>query len=278
MQKKIHLVTGKGGVGKSVLAAALALRESQRGSSLLAELGDRSFYQDFLGLGPVSYHPTRYQSVDVVLWSGADCLREYAKYLIKVDSLTKLFFENSVMRTFVNIAPALPELAIMGKVTSGPRRHGPPLKYDYLTVDAFATGHFLALMRAAPAMAQAIPFGPMGEQGRGILKTLQDKELCEYHIVTLPEELPLKETLELKAQLESEFGVIPKIYLNKAFNVHDNFRFPESDFGEYLKFQVSKTKFAQDYLNEKQISFTEIPWFLHGTGAEIVQSVVEVLK
>lgn len=277
MQKKIHFVTGKGGVGKSVLAAGLAHKLSAQGSCLLAELGDHSFFQDYLQIPKVSYQPIPYEKYKICLWTGAECLREYARHLIKVESLFRLFFENSVMRTFINIAPALPELAIMGKITSGPRKHGPAMDYDSLIIDAYATGHFIALMKAGPGMASAVPFGPMGEQSRSISETLKNPEICQYHIVTLPEELPLKEAIELKAQLKSEFGVDSQIYLNKTLDL-SNIDFPQNPFGEYLRFQAQKIEFARGYLRERKEEFIEIPWILEGTGAEIVRKVGEALK
>ncbi|RYZ87557.1 MAG: arsenical pump-driving ATPase [Proteobacteria bacterium] len=219
MSAQILFVTGKGGVGKSTVAAALALKKAQSGlKTLLVEIGDQSFYKDFFHLPKVGYTPTVLQeNLSVALWTGQDCLREYIVHLIKVEALYKLFFENAVMKAFINVAPALPELAIMGKAPSGPRKHGPKLAYDCLVIDAYATGHFMALVGAATGMAQAVKFGPMGEQSRGIDKVLRDPKLCEYYLVCLPEELPVKETEELYAELESKFEITPHIVLNKCF-------------------------------------------------------------
>jgi anion-transporting ArsA/GET3 family ATPase len=253
MKQEIHFVSGKGGVGKSIVAAALALKKSREGRKvLLVELGDQSFYQDFFGLSSVGFAPKELKpNLAVALWSGEACLREYATYLIKVESLAKLFFENSVMSAFVNIAPALPELAILGKITSGPRKHGPPLPYDCIVVDAFATGHFIALMEAPKGMASAVQFGPMGEQSRSIDKCLRDQELCKYHIVTLPEELPVKESVELTEKLKSEFNVDPEIIMNKVLvspvdnktleKVQDE-KSDLSEFARYVHFQVDRQK------------------------------------
>lgn len=249
-KQEIHFITGKGGVGKSAVAAALALKKSREGKkTLLVEMGDQSFFQEYFNLPTVNFKPTQLRpNLDVALWSGQDCLREYALHLIKVESLYRIFFENSVMSAFINVAPALPELAIMGKVTSGIRKHGPPLPYDCLVIDSFATGHFMALMRAPMGMAKVVQFGPMGEQSRSIDQNLRDPNLCHYHIVTLPEELPLKEAAELANDLKEEFGVNPFLILNKIMVTDLTLEHLQktksksaalNDFIDYLKFHIA---------------------------------------
>lgn len=289
MKQEIHFVSGKGGVGKSLVAAALALKKSREGRKvLLVELGDQSFYQDFFGLSAVGFVPTELKpNLSVALWSGDACLREYATYLIKVEALSKLFFENSVMRAFVNIAPALPELAMLGKITSGPRKHGPPLPFDCIVVDAFATGHFMALMEAPKGMASAVQFGPMGEQSRSIDKCLRDPELCKYHIVTLPEELPVKESVELTERLKSEFGIDPQIIMNKVLTspvdmkTLDKIRDEKTDlseFARYLHFQVDHQKEMIEKARAAKEKVTLVPLFFEMDPWKVTELIAEKLS
>ena len=128
MVKKAHFVTGKGGVGKSLVAALLARFYSLKSQHvLLAELSEISFYKDYLDLTEIQYKPSAWlPNVDISQWSGPECLKEYALHLLKIKKLYELFFENPVTRSLVQVAPGLQELAILGKVTSSPRRHGPP--------------------------------------------------------------------------------------------------------------------------------------------------------
>jgi anion-transporting ArsA/GET3 family ATPase len=220
MKPEILFVTGKGGVGKSTVAAALALKKAQAGQrTLLVEIGDQSFYKDYFQLPEVGFEPVKIrENFSVALWTGQNCLREYIIHLIKAEALYRLFFENAVMKAFVNVAPGLPELAIMGKATSGLRHHGPALPYDCIVMDCYATGHFMALMGAAEGMAKAVAFGPMGDQSRSINKTLRDSKLCHYYLVCLPEELPVRESEELYEELKKHYGIQAKIVLNKTLD------------------------------------------------------------
>lgn len=287
--QEIHFVTGKGGVGKSVLAAALALKLSLSGKRvLLVELGDQSFYRDFFDLPQVDFHPTEIrQNLSVALWSGDTCLREYAQYLIKVESLAKLFFDNAVMRAFINVAPALPELAILGKITSGPRKHGPPLPFDSIVVDSFATGHFKALLEAPKGMAQAVQFGPMGEQSRRIDKVIRDKDICHYHIVTLPEELPLKEAAELSQDLKSEFDIDAEIILNKMLTVPlsektiaEATKEPAAglrDFALYLQQHLERQNEMQKEAQKLTKNLKTIPLYFENQAWKLVEMIGENL-
>lgn len=288
MKQEIHFVTGKGGVGKSVVAAAFALKKSQEGQKvLLVELGNQSFFKDFFALSDVGFKPTHLRrNLDVALWSGEACLQEYARHLIKVESLAKLFFENSVMRAFINIAPALPELAIMGKVTSGPRKHGPPLPYDCVVVDAFATGHFMALMEAPKGMAQAVPMGPMGEQSRSIDAVLRNQAISHYHVVSLPEDLPMKESAELIERLKNEFSLKADLFLNKVLQVE----IPSADlkdlktsgtdlalFAEYVDHHLEKQKQAQESIRSEVQSIKKIPQFYEADPWTLIEKIARAL-
>ncbi len=287
MDQKIILVTGKGGVGKSVVAAALAFKKAREGfKTLLVELGDESFYQKFFDLPDVTYKPrTLIPNVDVALWSGADCLKEYALYLLKIESLYKLFFENKVSRTLINVAPALPELAILGKVTSGPRRHGPPVPYDFVIVDAYATGHFLSLLRAPGGMAEAIHYGPMGEQSRSIQKTITNPDICKFYLVTLPEDLPMKETEELDAALKSEFKIQGQWILNRVLETplkSNDLSAPAQgtkkiNFEGYLHTVLQRQEKILESIKNKKILSQSLPFLTEEDPKKLVQLLSERL-
>jgi anion-transporting ArsA/GET3 family ATPase len=214
--KEIHFVTGKGGVGKSTYAALLAAQFAKKNKkTLLVEIGERSFYSS-LFQKPIQYKPLMVEkNLEVAHWAATECLKSYVLSLVKVQALYKLFFENPVSRSLIQVAPALSELAVMGQITSSPRDHGPHGNHEILVVDAYATGHFLNLLMAPRSLAETIRLGPMHEQSQKMDQVLRDSGMCHCHIVTLAEELVLTESLELLEKIKSEFAWEPVFVLNR---------------------------------------------------------------
>lgn len=281
-KQKIIFVTGKGGVGKSAVAAAIALKNSQAGmKTLLVELGDQSFYQDYFNLSSVTYEPQSLRkNLDLALWSGPECLKEYARYLLKVESLYKLFFENAVTRSLINVAPALSELAILGKVTSHPRKVGPPLNYDCLVVDAFATGHFLALIKAPHGMAEAIKFGPMGDQSRSIERVLKDSDQCSYYVVSFPEEMPIVEGIELWQGIHDILRVKPVHIFNRVINPPESALHEKEPKLQSFQKYIEKISRQEREFSEKlsqQGSPIVVPQVFSVAPWEVVEKIAEAL-
>jgi len=281
MVKKAHFITGKGGVGKSVVAASFARALSyEKKPILLAELSESSFYKDFLAVPKISYKSVPWKPhLEVAQWSPEDCLKEYALHLLKIEGLYKLFMENPVSKSLIQIAPGLHELALLGKITSSPRNHGPAMEQDQLVIDSFATGHFLSLLRAPAAMAEAVQFGPMGEQSRSIDQWIRNPDFTEIHIVTLSEELPITETIELHHQLKKEFKLSAKVYLNKVLNLKStDLQSLEVSLKTDLQNTISDEENARKLLKKNNIPFTEIPLITSTDPEVITKSISEVLR
>lgn len=281
MVKKAHFITGKGGVGKSLVAALLARFYSLKSQQvLLTELSEISFYKDYLDLNQIQYKPSVWvPNVDVSQWSGTECLKEYALHLLKIKKLYELFFENPVTRSLVQVAPGLQELAILGKVTSSPRKHGPAMNYDQLVIDSFATGHFLNLLQSPKAMAETIQFGPMGEQSRSIDKWIRDPDFTNIHVVTIAEELPITETLEMCESLEKLFQIKPKIYLNKLLNISKkDILTLDSKAQDILLSELDSEANAKSQLKKNHLDFIELPLVTSLKTPEIISSLLSLLK
>lgn len=291
--EKIVFFTGKGGVGKSLVAAGYAAKRSQEGLKvLLVELGETSFYQSLFPEIKVDFAPTPVRpNLDVAHWVGPACLRDYILYLVKSEKILSIVFDNPFMKAFVEIAPSLAELSVVGKVTSHERGAGPKLDYDLIVVDAYATGHMMALLRAPVGMADAIKFGPMAQQSREILQILRNKALTKYFIVTLPEELPINESIELWDLLLKEFGIKGYLVCNKVTKpplntleltqIKDAFSEDNglAEFVRYLTDSVSRQSEQCERLGKTCDSeVNQIPHFYSSNGTELFEQIIESIK
>ncbi len=214
----IYLVSGKGGVGKSSVAAATAMSLAKKGrKTLLIELGQRSYFQECFGV-KVTFQPQNISpGLFLSIWDGEDCLRELISHFIRVKRVVDLFFENKVMDRFIKVAPALKELALLGKLTSGPRNYGPRMNFDALVLDAYSSGHFMALLKAPRALGEVVKFGPLGEQSLSIDKTICDPQICKLIWVGIAEEFSVQESTEFTKKIHDEFGIRPIVVGNKFY-------------------------------------------------------------
>ncbi len=292
-EKQILFVSGKGGVGKSLVAAGLAHDLAKAGKRvLLAEIGETSYYKDFWNLPSIGHEPVRHpDGFDIALWSGETSLREYVLFYLKMERLYSLFFENKVMRSLVNVAPGLSEIAILGKITSGIRKVGPPLPYDTIIVDSFATGHALALLQAPKGMMEAIKFGPMGHHSREMDKAIKDPKLTGYIVVTLLEELPVTESLEFNQTLKTELGVQVDVVANKILEmpvalteidqIANGQGEPAPDLQEFSRYLEKTERRQEKYmqtLKESGVDVVTVPLIFSSEPKVLVQATGEALR
>lgn len=270
VESAIHLVTGKGGVGKSLFSHWLAYKLSQTGTkTLLAELGET---------GHLTTKKTQMApDLWAIRWTAQNCLKEYFAHYLPSQKLVDLFFENKVTKTLVGAAPGLRELALLGKVTSGPREVGPKMLEKTVVVDAFATGHFLALLRAPVGLSRIIPIGPMGTQTQSMIKTMADPTKTTVWVVTRPEELALTEALELVETLRSEFNLSPRIVLSGGFLAQEEFPAKEDPNGflSFMKEWNDRTLRAIETLKASGVDFYMLPFVFKRSFPEIVQGLLK---
>jgi anion-transporting ArsA/GET3 family ATPase len=279
-QQKIVFITGKGGVGKSSVAAAVALNISKSHKKvLLVELGEESFFADHLNLNFQEETVKFSDYMDIALWNGYESLKRYITHYIKIKKFVDLFVENKVMKALINAAPGLKELSLLGRITSGARHFGPPLDYDYIVVDAYATGHFLALLRAPVGMYEVVKFGPMGSQCEKIIEVIKNKKLCQFLVVSLPESLPIEETLELCAKLKTEYLAEPTIIINKLLDKQfvDEI-INTSEFKNELKNRINTQEASKAVIEKFTDTYYELPFIYENNGRKLTDELSDRLE
>ncbi len=289
--KKLIFVTGKGGVGKSLMAAAIALREARAGRRVcLMELGQQSFYESFFETRGITYEPSEViPQVHVALLTPEECLKEYALHYLRLPKLYDLLFQNKVMRAFINAAPALPELSILGKLTSDIRGIIPS-DYELLVVDCYSTGHALALLRAPRGLGTMFKVGALNEQAKGIDETISDPKLVKYIVVTLPEDLPVNESKELADSLKKEFNADISVICNQIArsgltdtekdSLKNQLKEPSAvEFLNYIAAKEDAQKKQMVRIKENFGEFTGVEQVLKNVkGQELIESILPQLE
>ncbi len=211
LDRRLHFVVGKGGVGKTTVSAALALLLARRGKRTLAvEMDVAGRLPAMLGVSAVTGYRATEVSPDLHLLAvdGRTALEEYLGLIIPVKRLLSTIFSSKVYQYFVAAAPGLKELMTVGKIWyEATRQEGERPAWDAIVVDAPATGHSLQYLRMPQAARDTFGAGLVRNEAAKITELLRDRRTTTVHLVTLAEEMPVAETLETYAQLTGELDM-----------------------------------------------------------------------
>ena len=212
--RRFVINAGKGGVGRSTVTAAMALLAAQRGKRVLViELGSQERVPGLLGFaGKVGYAPTQVrEGIEVINVTPGPALHEYGLMKLKFERIYKIVFENPVMRSLTRMIPGMNELVLIGKAWFLEQERdtfGRPL-WDLLLVDAPATGHGVSLLDLPHVITESVKSGPLADEVGAIKAMLVDERRTCMNIVTLPEEMPVRETLDLHRKMRETLHIAP---------------------------------------------------------------------
>ncbi len=215
---RLHLVTGKGGVGKSTVSAAMALALAGRGARVLAvEIGRAGGLSRIFGATPErpgALTPTA-AGVPIMIDDGAAALAEYLTGFVHLGRLAGPVIDHPLYRAFVGAAPGIRELMTMGKLVRDELRHRTP-PWDAVVVDAGSSGHSLQHLRMPAATARAFHSGRVHREASLIDEVLRDRETTAIHVVATPEEMPLREAAEVIATVRELAMPIGALLINRC--------------------------------------------------------------
>ena len=204
-------VTGKGGVGKTSIAAAIAEVAARTGRrTLVCEMDAKGALAMAFDLGELQFEPTEVaDDLFAMTMSTEDSLREYLRLFVRIPFIGRI---GPLARTFdfvADAAPGVKEILGVGKLCWEVReRH-----YDLVVVDAESSGHIVSQIGAPKVIRDLVQVGLVREQTQWMLDILSDPDRTGVAIVTTPEEMPVTESIDLLDRLPAETGVHPHTVL-----------------------------------------------------------------
>jgi anion-transporting ArsA/GET3 family ATPase len=221
--KRLIFVTGKGGVGKSTVAAALGVAAARHGKrTIVCEVAQQERMSSVFHREGVGYRETEIRE-DLYAFSidPQRALEEYLLMQIRIKPVYDLMFKNRIFTYFAAATPGLRELVTVGKIwelAQLDRRVKQGSKYDLVIVDAPATGHGLGLLRTPKTFSDIARVGPIKRQADTINEFITDPSLTSVIAVAWPEEMPVNETIDLQRNLEQELGLpLDLIFMNGIY-------------------------------------------------------------
>jgi anion-transporting ArsA/GET3 family ATPase len=204
LDRRLLFVTGKGGVGKSVVASALGSLGAAAGKrTLVCEMEPRGDLSAAFDCGVTSYEPKLVQPrLSVMTMDTEAALREYLKMTLHIPAVGRLAHLAEAFDFVAAAAPGVREILTVGKLFYEVRQNS----YDLVVVDAAATGHIVGHLATPVALGELVKRGLVAEQARSMAALLDDPEKTGIVVVTTPEEMPVQEAIELVDRLGVETG------------------------------------------------------------------------
>jgi Mrp family chromosome partitioning ATPase len=205
LERSFIVVAGKGGVGRTTVAAALARAAVKNGRRvLLAQMDSPERLTRLLGADrPVGAEVvTVADGLDAVNMTAKSALHEYAIMVLRYETLYRALFENRAVRGFLGAIPGLDAYAMLGKAWwhTTSLANGRP-KYDLVIVDGPASGHAVRMLSIPQAILDTVPKGPLARDAAAMRALFTDPARSAFLMVTLAEDLPARETSVLARQV-----------------------------------------------------------------------------
>ncbi|NLJ54609.1 MAG: AAA family ATPase [Intrasporangiaceae bacterium] len=227
---RLHIVTGKGGTGKTTVAAALAIALARQGKRvLIAEVEGRQGISQAFNVPPLSGHDERIFAdksggeVYGISVDAKESLLEYLQIFYRLGRAGSILEKVGAIDFATTIAPGVRDVLLIGKVyeaagrRSGSRRSGGRLVYDAVVLDAPPTGRIVRFLNVNHEVADIARVGPIKSQADSITRMVRHGT-SHVHLVTLLEEMPVQETIDAIAELREAELNVGAILVNQVRN------------------------------------------------------------
>lgn len=280
LTKRLVLVSGKGGVGKTTVAVLLAQIAAKLGKkTLIVEMNSSDRVAPLFGLTSIGHKETSVApNIAAINLNPKQCFEEYVLKHIRFKSIYKTFFNNTFVSNFLDAVPGLNDALMLGKIYELEQMQQAKvqdeLEYDFIIVDAPATGHGLSALEVPNVLKSAVKIGPLHKHAICILDLLGDHTKTAFCLVTLAEEMPVAESIEyiqsLKEKTQLNFG---PAFINAVHPDISKIKLPKEqqeivDLVRFYDLTRSRAQLNQDYISilRKKLTdfdFVTLPYLFH---------------
>jgi anion-transporting ArsA/GET3 family ATPase len=223
LDKRLVIVTGKGGVGKSTVSLALALAAAREGKrTILCEVANQEQLSRVFHRAEVGFHEVE---LTENLWGISidpdESMREYVLLQLKVKAMRDLLFRSRIFNYLAAATPGLKELVTIGKIWElalDDRKVKSGRRYDLVIVDAPATGHGVGFLQTPRTFANLARVGPIRHQAEALDALIRNPKRTGVAVVAIPEEMPVNETAMLERSLADDVRIgVDRIFCNGLY-------------------------------------------------------------
>ncbi len=212
LHKRLVFVTGKGGVGKTTVSAAIGLAGADAGRRMvIAEVSEQERVTGMFGKPPAGYHETEVADrLSAFSLNPEDAKEEWLRDQLRSARLAGLLGHSRIFSYLTAAAPGLDELVTLGKVwelAQMERRDPRERPFDTCVLDAPASGHGVAMLRSPRTYADIAKVGPVAKHAGHFDSYIRDGRTTAVIAVALAEEMPVNETIELEQRLRDDVDV-----------------------------------------------------------------------
>lgn len=249
LDKRLAIVSGKGGVGKSAFASGLALLGQRHGLRILAvEMESGGGLSAHFGTGPLEFEPREVRpGLHAMQMVRSDALLEYLQLQLRLPGMGRFGAMARAFDALATAAPAIREIVTIGKILWEVRED----RWDLVVVDAPPTGQIASYLHAPASISELVATGRIRNQAQWMAETLGDPERTQLVLVTLPEELPTTETVET-IDWVAETSVVgrPLVVANRVLEKVGPGTPPEGPVGDMVTLQRSLTDEQERWLTK----------------------------
>ena len=249
LDKRLVIVSGKGGVGKSAVASGLALMGQRHGLRILAvEMEPGGGLPAHFGTGPLEFRPREVRpGLHAMQMVRSDALLEYLALQLRLPGMGRFGAVARAFDALATAAPAVREIVTIGKILWEVKED----RWDMVVVDAPPTGQIASYLGAPASISELVATGRIRHQSEWMADTLADPIRTQLLLVTLPEELPTGETMETIEWVDKT-GVVgpPIVVTNRILERVRTTATPEGAVGDMVTLQRSLTEEQDRWLTK----------------------------